>query len=94
MIFQHTNNCAFLCLVQSINADQLYLADIIIPNNKIYATQARYDDHDSDWATFNIRKVQRKGQLKQPEELGLFTPDYQLEKNIDVQTYTSCNHSI
>lgn len=43
----------------------------------------------SDWATFNIRKIQRKGQFRQPEEQGLFTPDFQYEKNVEIQNYTS-----
>ena len=41
----------------------------------------RGSNHNNlDWATFNIRKVQRKGQVKQPEEQGLFTPEQQFDK--------------
>lgn len=58
-------------------------------SNKIDAAKKRYIYLLSDWATFNIRKVQRKGQIRQPEELGLYTPEYDFDKYPEVPTYTS-----
>ena len=44
---------------------------------------------EADYPTFNIRKVPRKALLKQSEEGGLFTPEYDYDKYPEAPTYTS-----